>query len=47
MDTISMPEPARTSRCFLSAALFMMAMWVPMELYTCMLGNTLVGVSVL
>ena len=46
METIRMAEPARTQGYFLKDSLFMMAMWVPMELYTWMLGNTLVGVSV-
>jgi len=47
METMRIPEPMWAQWYFLRIPLLIMAMWVPMELYTWMLGNTFVQVSVL
>ena len=46
INIISMKEEIRITGYFFNRSLRAMATWVQMELYTWMLGNTLVGVSV-
>ena len=45
MSIHSMNEAAFTDLCSLRYEHFLMAISTTIELYTCMLGNTLVGVS--
>lgn len=47
METHRINDPMRMPRFFSSLALFITAMWQPSELYTWMLGQRFVGVSVL
>ena len=47
MDMHSIKEPVRITLCFARCRLRMTAIWQPSELYTCILGQRLVGVSAL